>query len=306
MFIKHWTELYGMNLKKAAKGIDSRNLETRIKSSIFLLNLEKTGKAHYSFEIRKKLLEKFNADVLALPPNSLYLLVGMDDRRRMLDALCDIAVKREPKCGLAAIQMVIFSGDLNEEAKYLSCIIRKTPHKTVKNEAIRALSISLNTYLKSAKSFWLASYSPITYVAGFGDDVSSARAFKEITACKSLDAKFYSLCKIADNGGKLRTEAVKLIYNSFDEIAEMPANSFVKSDALKILVYGPSENLALKALEQLNECVKAQDLGPGKLETIAEVMRNPAIVAKAKEYLAQYPTKSLGDEIAGCLITDGS
>ncbi len=293
-----------MNLKKAAKGIDSDDLETRVRSAIFLLNLDEE-KVYYPYGTRELLLKRLTNDTSTFP-HLVYSLKDLNDKRLMWNALFDIAMKGKQECGLAVVQMQIFSENLSDEAMHLACIIqgtgKNTPHELVKNEAIKALSTSLNIYLKFKNPIWTASYSPITYVAGFGDDPSSAKAFEEITSCDNFYTKLYSLCSIVEHRKKLCSEAAKLVCDLFDQIVELPQHDINESRALQIIIEYASQNLALKALEQYNRRFADNLEPPLSLEFIAKSNKNSVIAAKAREYFAQYEKHPLGDKILNQMI----
>ncbi len=294
-----------MNLKKAAKGVDSDDLETRVRSSIFLLNLEgkKEGKnkIHYGTEIRNVIFFKLMDDVSS-SPNLMYQLTDIDNKKSLSHILRCIATEGKEECGLAAVQMLIFSENLDDEAKSLGHIIAGTPNESVKNEAIKSLSASLNVYLKFKNPTWIASYSSVAYVASYGDTDSSARAFNEIINCRNFDTKIHTLHSMVNyhKSGKLYDAALGIICDSFDQIVERSCDT-VKSIALKTVVDKSSdENLALKALEKFKDGYDWIDIR--WLELVAEYNKNPVIAAKAKEYLIPYKNRSLGDKIISKVI----
>lgn len=134
-----------MGIRRSLKGIDSENLETRVKSAIFLIN-DFPKDRRLGNEAWEELVKKFYEDAEKATAESVRWLSGIKDYEIKKEALRNIANHGNSEAAVAAVDVIADFEDLWHEAQTLSSVIQCTRHDRVKARAQKALSNSVNQY----------------------------------------------------------------------------------------------------------------------------------------------------------------
>ncbi len=282
-----------MGLKRSLKGIDSENLETRIKSAVFLINNFPEG-SRMRNDAWEELLEKLYEDAKKATAESVKQMSGIKDYDIKTRALISIVDYGNSKAAVAAVDVIAEFEDLWYEAQTLGSVIQRTRYDRVKARAQKALSNSVNEYagIKHSNTRFYA----LERVAQFGIPYAAEIAYDIINKSEFSVRKIEALKDIANYGRcpEIKKKAVNALSESLDEIAAIKQPE-IRASALKYVTESGTDEAAEKAYRAILR-IKKQEAKESALRW-TEKFGKLCVRKKVEAYL-KGNRKELGEKLA--------